>query len=240
LDPATPTPIATRARPERSAPGRRAGISTLLVDDHVVERQGVRMLLESEDDFTVVGEAGDGRQAVEMALPLRPDVVVMDVALPLLNGFEATKQILAAVPTMRVLVVSGPGDGEHVEHARRLGARGYVRKQAGFAGLAAAIRTVGAGKTCFPQAIAGRREPLPPARLTPREAEVLQLIAGSMANKETAARLGISVKTVEKHRQSLMAKLDIHDVAGLTRYAVWVGIIEIRNPYGEQIQPARS
>jgi DNA-binding NarL/FixJ family response regulator len=200
------------------------------VDDHVLVRQGLRILLESEDDFIVVGEAQDGLQAVEMAGRLSPDVVVMDLAMPLRNGLEATRQIVAAAPTMRVLVLSGHDDGECVEQVRSLGALGYVTNRVGFVELAEAILTVWRGRAFFLPSIPG----CPPgqnggaaaARLTPREAEVLHLIALSMANKQTAARLGISIKTVEKHRQSLMTKLDIHDVAGLTRHAIRVGSIE--------------
>jgi DNA-binding NarL/FixJ family response regulator len=216
-------------------------VSILLVDDHTLIRQGVRALLESEDELVVVGEADDGRQAVKLALQLRPDVVVMDIAMPLLNGIEATRQILKALPETRVLVLSAHSDEEYVDSVLALGAVGYVLKQSSLVELATAIRTAQAGKIYVSPQIKqrARRRPvrtrgvasgLPvPPRLTSREAEVLQLISEGKANKQTASLLGISIKTVEKHRNSLMQKLDIHDVAGLVRYAISLGIIEGRN-----------
>jgi DNA-binding NarL/FixJ family response regulator len=209
-----------------------AKTSTLLVDDHTVIRQGLRKLLEAEDDIVVVGEAQDGRQAVAMALRLRPDVVVMDIAMPLLNGIEATRQILDAVPATRVLILSAHSDEEYVDRVTELGAVGYVLKQSSLEDLATAIRAARAGKTYVSPAVSrrprrsvGGRTTLP-MQLTSREAEVLQLVAEGKANKQTAAELHISIKTVEKHRQRLMSKLDIHDTAGLTRYAISAGIIE--------------
>jgi DNA-binding NarL/FixJ family response regulator len=206
-------------------------------------RQGLRMLLEAEPDMVVVGEAQDGRQAVEMVLQLRPAVVVMDIAMPLLNGLEATRQILEALPATRVLILSAHSDEEYVERVTALGAAGYILKKSSLEDLALAIRTAHAGKIYISPSISlrsrrrksqvlNRRSGLPtaaPRRLTSREAEVLQLIAEGKANKQTAAELGISIKTVEKHRQSLMTKLDIHDVAGLTRYAIAIGSIEGRD-----------
>ena len=220
-------------RPGADGPSPRK-ISTLLVDDHALIRQGVRVLLESEPDIAVVGEAADGRRAVAMVAKLRPDVVVMDIAMPMLNGIEATRQILDAAPATRVLILSAHGDEEYVERVTEIGAAGYVLKQSSLADLATAIRTASAGKLYVSPAIERRRgdrsgAAAAPALLTSREAEVLQLVAEGKANKQTAAELGISIKTVEKHRQSLMTKLDIHDVAGLTRYAIAVGSIEGRN-----------
>jgi len=230
------------ARLKRTASALRP-ITTLLVDDHTLIRQGVRVLLEAEDDIVVVGEAQNGRQAVEMVCRLRPDVVVMDIAMPLLNGLEATRQILDLVPTTRVLVLSAHSDREYVERVTDLGAAGYVLKQSSLEDLATAIRAARAGETYIspligwrPQAGSGKgpgaqrgataTSSLP---LTRREAEVLQLVAEGKANKQTAAELRISIKTVEKHRQHLMAKLDIHDVAGLTRYAIAIGSIAGRD-----------
>jgi DNA-binding NarL/FixJ family response regulator len=218
-------------------------ISILLADDHTLIRQGVRVLLEAEDDLVVVGEAQDGRQAVGMVEELHPDVVVMDIAMPLLNGIEATRQILDAVPGTRVLLLSAHSDDEYVERVMGLGAAGYVLKQSSLEDLAAAIRTARAGRSYVSPSIsrrlrrgvrgpAGVRSDPPattPMQLTSREAEVLQLIAEGKANKQTAAELRISIKTVEKHRQRLMTKLDIHDVAGLTRYAIAIGSIEGRD-----------
>lgn len=202
-------------------------------------RKGVRSLLEAEADIEVVAEADDGRRAVALALRLRPDVVLIDVAMPRLNGIEATRQILEAWPAARVLVLSAHGDEEYVERFRELGAAGYVAKESSLETLASAIRAAHAREPFFRRTEAGRPddatapgEPPPPVRrldLTSREAEVLQLVAEGKANKQTALILGISIKTVEKHRQSLMTKLDIHDVAGLTRYAIASGIIEGRD-----------
>lgn len=229
-----------RGAPAPAAPKR---ITTVLVDDHTLIRQGVRVLLESEEDIAIVGEAEDGRHAVEMVAELHPDVVVMDIAMPMLNGIEATRQILAAAPGTRVLILSAHSDDEYVERVAQLGAAGYVLKQSSLEDLATAIRTARADKFYVSPSIAKRQRrhaapasgadgvpPMPSAaRLSTREAEVLQLVAEGKANKQTAAALRISIKTVEKHRQSLMTKLDIHDVAGLTRYAISIGSIEGRN-----------
>ena len=214
-------------------------ISVLLADDHMVVREGLRKLLESEDGIEVVGDAATGRQAVEMARQLRPAVIVMDMAMPLLNGLEATRQIRHAVPATRVLMLSAHSDDAYVEAVMDMGAVGYLIKQTSASCLAQAIRSVAGGNTYFSAAIAERyrkRHETAPDRkgrpktklagLTPREMEVLQQIAEGAANKQIAAALGISIKTVEKHRNHLMSKLDIHETAGLTRYAVEAGIIE--------------
>ncbi len=206
----------------------------MLVDDHTVIRQGLRLLLDAEPDIEVVGEAEDGRQAVAAAVRQRPRVVVMDIAMPLLNGLEAARQILAAAPSTRVLILSAHNDPEYVARVMQLGAAGYILKQSSLEDLAAAIRTAAGGGTYVSPSVSRSRRAGPAAaarataRLTAREAEVLQLVAEGHANKQTAAYLGISVKTVEKHRSSLMAKLDIHDVAGLTRHAIAIGTIEGR------------
>ena len=213
-------------------------IAVLLVDDHTVVRQGLRALLSSEEDIEVIGEAENGRQAVMAARKTPPDVVVMDVAMPLLNGLEATRQILRLVPTAKVLVLTSYGDDDCVEQLMQAGAAGYLIKQTAANDLLKAIREVQRGNAYFSPAIAKRlrdqcREAFTsgqPARkageLTSREAEVLQLIAEGFSNKQIAAELSISIKTVEKHRQQVMNKLNIHDVAGLTRYAISKGMVE--------------
>jgi DNA-binding NarL/FixJ family response regulator len=196
-------------------------------------------LLQVEGDLKVVGEAASGRQAVELAEKLQPAVIVMDIAMPLLNGIEATRQVLKAAPATRVLMLSAHSDDAYVDQVIALGAAGYLIKQTAASVLPKAIREVAKGKTFFSPSIAKRldhQNQTTPDRdgslkkkisqLTSREMEVLQLIAEGKANKQTAAELGIGIKTVEKHREHLMAKLDIHDTAGLTRYAISAGIIE--------------
>jgi DNA-binding NarL/FixJ family response regulator len=213
------------------------------VDDHAVVREGIRKLLEHEPGIVIVGEAKDGRQAVAMAKALDPDVVLMDIGMPGLNGIEATRQIRATAPRSRVLILSAHSDDNYIEGVTALGAVGFVLKQSSLAELSRAIRETGRGGTVVSPVVqkrllvgaAGPRSgSAQPARRVPRlssrEAEVLQLISEGKANKQTAAELGISIKTVEKHRQRLMSKLDIHDVAGLTRYAVTAGVVECRVP----------
>jgi len=213
-------------------------ITVLLADDHTVVRQGLRALLEAEEDMNMVGEAENGRQAVQMAKRLQPDVVVMDIAMPSLNGLEATRQVTRESPKSRVLILSSYSDDEYVQQLTDAGASGYLVKQTAAQDLVAAIRKAKKGNAFFSPDISKRllehyRASLgkPPGarkspKLTPRELEVLQLIAEGYANKQIAGELFISIKTVEKHRQQLMHKLDIHDVAGLTRYAIAKGIIE--------------
>jgi DNA-binding NarL/FixJ family response regulator len=214
-------------------------ITVLLAEDHPVVRAGFRALLNQERDIEVVGEAATGRQAVQLTRKLHPAVVVMDIAMPLLNGLEATRQILRDIPDTRVLILSAHGDDAYVERAIELGAAGFLLKQAASDNLPAAIREVQKGNNCFSRSISkrlldrkqgslGRSGELMKRtnRLSPREVEVLQLIAEGKPNKQVAAELGLTFKTVDKHRQHLMSKLDIHDVAGLTRYAISAGIIE--------------
>lgn len=215
-------------------------ITVLLVEDHLVVREGLRALLELESDIEIVGEAGDGRQALEMTRKLKPAVVVMDIAMPLLNGVEATRQILLELPDTKVLILSAHSDDAYVERVMALGASGYLIKQTAAHFLTEAIRQIHLGGTVFSPDISKRRShrtqkaddrgvsrtKTGAGQLTPREAEVLQLIAEGNANKQTADLLRISIKTVEKHRQSLMNKLGIHDTAGLTRHAIAEGIIE--------------
>ena len=212
-------------------------ITVLLADDHMVVREGFRKLLEAEADLEVVGEAQNGRQAVELTRKLRPAVVVMDIAMPLLNGLEATRQIRKAFPDTKVVILSAHSDDAYIEQAVAIGAVGFLLKQTSSHDLSVAIREVQKGNTFFSPSIAKRlhdqkvstrggalRKKV--ARLSSRELEVLQLIAEGNANNEIAAELGISIKTVEKHRQNLMEKLNIHEIAGLTRYAIAAGIIE--------------
>jgi len=216
-------------------------ITVLLAEDHMIVREGLRALLEAEGDIEVVGEAQTGREAVQLTKRLRPGVVVMDIAMPLLNGLEATRRILKAVPATKVLILSAHGDDEYIRQVVMLGAAGYLIKQTSADLLSRAIREVQKGNTFFSPSIADRLRSLSlespdgcgvlkkkTAALSSREVEVVQLIAEGKANKQVARELGISIKTVEKHRQHLMRKLDLHDTAGLTRYAIAAGIIESR------------
>jgi DNA-binding NarL/FixJ family response regulator len=214
-------------------------ITVLLAEDHPIVRVGFRTLLKHERDIEVVGEAATGREAVQLTRKLRPAVVVMDIAMPLLNGLEATRQIRKCFPDTRVIILSAHSDHAYVKQAVLLGAAGFLLKQTSSDNLGTAIREVHRGNTFFSNSISKRlhgRDQEPPDRpgqlrqrwnrLSSREMEVLQLIAEGKPNKQVALELGVSFKTVDKHRQHLMAKLDIHDISGLTRYAISAGIIE--------------
>lgn len=215
-------------------------IRILLVDDHAIVRQGLRVLVETEPDITVIGEADNGRQAVQLANKLRPDVVVLDLAMPLLNGLEATRQIIKEDPNAKVLMLSSYSDNEYVHQVTEAGATGYLPKQTVAEDLIKAIRETSKGNAFFSPAVCrqlvanyretarrvGDRTTKRRNVLTTREAEVLQLIAEGHPNKQIASELGISIKTVEKHRQQVMCKLNIHDIAGLTRYAMSRGMVE--------------
>jgi DNA-binding NarL/FixJ family response regulator len=214
-------------------------ISVLLAEDHVVVRQGLRSLLSAEPDIEVVGEADNGRQAIKMAADLRPDVVVMDIAMPMLNGLEATCQIIGdGIPT-KVLILSSYADDEYVHRLTEAGASGYLVKQEAASELIKAVREIAKGNAYFSPAILNRllglyRESYDKGRLpgrrsellTSRELEVLQMVAEGHVNKQIAATLNLSIKTIEKHRQQLMDKLNIHEIAGLTRYAIAHGVVE--------------
>jgi DNA-binding NarL/FixJ family response regulator len=214
-------------------------ITVLLAEDHSVVRQGLCALLNAAGNFTIVGEAQTGREAVQMAQALQPAVILMDIAMPVLNGLEATRQILAANPAAKVLMLSAHSDDVYIERTTAAGAVGFLEKQTSAEILVKAIRAVARGERFLSPAIAKRLQAAAArprhrgelsgsadSRLTSREAEVLQLVAEGSANKQVASRLAISIKTVEKHRQHLMDKLNIHDTAGLTRYAIAKGIIE--------------
>jgi DNA-binding NarL/FixJ family response regulator len=212
-------------------------IKVLLAEDHTFVREGFRKMLELESDFEVVGEADNGRQAVALAKKLRPDVVMMDIAMPQLNGLEATRQMLKFDPAIKVVMLSAHSDDAYISEATNSGASGFLIKQSSAQSVCHAIREVQKGNSYFSPSVAKRLRDhnitskdssllASGKQLSSREMEVLQLIAEGKANKQTAGELGISIKTVEKHRENLMAKLDIHDTAGLTRYAIATGIIE--------------
>jgi two-component system response regulator NreC len=212
-------------------------IRVFLVDDHTVVRQGLRRILESDDEIEIVGEAGDGRTAIDLVQKLRPHVVVMDVAMPELNGIEATRQILKRVEGAKVLVLSMHGDDVYVRQALKAGARGYLLKDSEDLDLIKAVKAIRGGGSFFSPPVSkvvlsgylgdkadGDAEDSV-ARLTDREREVLQLIAEGKTNKEVAHSLSVSVNTVETHRKHIMEKLDLHNTAELVRFAIRTKIV---------------
>ena len=208
-------------------------IRILLADDHAVVRQGFKMILDAEADMEIVGEAGNGRQAVDLAEQLRPDVVVMDVAMPELNGIEATRRLASSVPHARVIALSMHKDSVYVREILRAGARGYLLKDSGAADLVAAIHAVASGESYLSPAVSNavlddyrRHVTNPIDLLTSREREVLQLLAEGKTNKEIAGVLNLSVYTVDAHRGRIMEKLNLHSINDLVRLAVRNGLIE--------------
>jgi DNA-binding NarL/FixJ family response regulator len=208
-------------------------IRILLADDHALVRQGFRMILEAQPDMEIVGQAGNGREAVELASKLHPDVTVMDVAMPELNGIEATRRITTVSPRTRVLALSMHKDSMYVREILRAGARGYLLKDSGDADLVAAVRAVAKGDGYISPSVSGavlsdyRRHVTDPLDLlTSREREVLQMIAEGKTNKEIATSLGLSVYTVEAHRGRVMEKLNLHSTGELVRFALRNGLID--------------
>lgn len=212
-------------------------IRVLIADDHAVVRAGLKILIGLEPDLEIAGEAEDGKKAIELTARLKPDVVLMDVAMPQCNGAKATQTIVRQSPGSRVLILSAYQDEDTVRTLLKAGAAGYLTKHAASGDLVTAIREVKRGNGFFSPAIAKRmqhqwqsafvrgKEREQGVELTQREHEVLVRIAEGQANKHIGADLGISIKTVEKHRQQVMEKLGIHDVAGLTRYAISKGLV---------------
>jgi len=223
--------------------GNNRRIRILLADDQQLTSAGLKSLLEREPDLSVVGEASDGAQAVEQAARLKPDVVVMDVAMPEMNGIEATRLIIEADPAIKVIGLSMHSDGQYVLEMLRAGATGYLLKDCAQEDLAQAIRIVQANLTFLSPGLAdsvakdfvgargGGSEPAPGAEetpeLTPRERQVLVLLARGQTTKQIASQLKVSVKTVETHRQHIMEKLGDNTIAGLTRYAIQRGLVEL-------------
>lgn len=213
--------------------------TVLVVEDHTLVREGLCTMLRVQADMLMVAEAQNGRRAVTLAIEHRPDVVLMDIAMPGMNGLEATRQILKALPETRIIILTAHCDDAYVRSAAESGAVGFLLKQDTAHDVCRAIREVRMGRTFYSstvsrrmvrlKSVASSRQGKLPGNLsllTSREMEVLQLIAEGKANKQMADILSISIKTVEKHRGTLMRKLDIHDTAGLTRHAIAAGIIE--------------
>lgn len=221
-------------------------ISVMLVEDHTVVRECLCVMLKLEPDLDVIGEAQNGRMAVSMAPCLKPDVILMDTAMPKLNGLEATRQLVRKLPGARIIILSPNGDDAAVKAAVEAGAVGFLLKHDSAHDVCEAIRRVSGGGIHYSPTVARRFLRMNPlsrvnrsgkrvrlaVKLTSRETEVLQLIAEGYGNKEIAFELAISIKTVEKHRGQLMRKLDIHNTAGLTRHCIAAGIIEcnVRTP----------
>ena len=213
-------------------------IRVLLADDHNMFRQGLRALLEKEPGLSVVAEAEDGREALDLVTKMKPDVVVMDVGMPNLNGIEATRRVAETVPETNVLALSTHSDKRFVREMFSAGASGYLLKDSAFQELALAIRTVADDRTYLSPGVTGAviqdfvehrkgGDASVFSLLTARQREVLQLTAEGKTTKDIAAQLQVSVKTIESHRQKIMAKLDVHSIAELTKYAVREGLTSI-------------
>lgn len=205
----------------------------LLADDHKLVRQGFRLILVSQDDLEVVGETGNGREAVELAAALKPDVVVMDVTMPELNGIEATRRIREICPHTRVLALSVHRDSVYVREIIRAGAEGYLLKESADTDLLAAVRAVSEGKSYLSPDVSGallkdyrKHVTNPVDLLTSREREILQLVAEGKTNKDIAGGLNLSVYTVDGHRTRIMEKLNLHSVGELVRFAIRNGLVE--------------
>jgi len=215
-----------------------SGLRILIADDHEVARQGIRSLLENQTGWEVCGEARDGREAVAFASELRPEVLLLDIGMPNLNGLDAARQILAFMPQARILILTVHDSEQVVKEVLAAGARGFLLKSDTGRDLVAAVEALQHGRTFFTPRVAQmmldgylrpRNESEIPSRcvLTPREREVIQLVAEGKSTKEVATALSLSVKTAETHRTNLMRKLDLHSIAGLTLYAVRNGIVQV-------------
>ena len=224
----------------------------VLVEDHGLVRAGLRALLEKFEDISVVGEASDGREAVRLVKRHRPHVVVMDVAMPNLNGIEAARQMIKESETVRILILSMHANEAYVLQTLRAGACGYMLKDAATTELELAIRAVARGETYLSPAVSkqvvrnllqgdgGMSQSEPLHLLTPRQREVLQLIAEGKNTKQIAYLLGTSSKTVETHRAHIMERLEIYDIVGLTRFAIRSGLVQLEEPLEEKLAPGKA
>jgi DNA-binding NarL/FixJ family response regulator len=212
-------------------------VRVLLVDDHELVRAGIRSLLEKISSVEIVGEVGDGQEAIRLVEKHEPDVVLTDIAIPGLNGLEVTRHLTKTFPKVRVIILSMYSDDEHVYLALRAGAAGYLLKGSAREELELAIRAVAQGDTYLSPPISKplimeyshRTQVGPVRRLSSRQTQVLQLIARGKTTKQIALELNISVKTVESHRMQLMDRLEIHDIPGLVRFAIKVGLVELED-----------
>jgi DNA-binding NarL/FixJ family response regulator len=206
----------------------------LIVENHAIVRQGIRALLSYTDDLEVVAEAVDGRDALRLAQETQPDVVLMDIRMPNLNGVDACRQILRELPSARIIALTLLTDRQSVQDMFQAGAKGYLLKASGLDQLLCAIRTVLKGESYLDLQLGGPdmgdyQDPddVSGSRLSSREREVLQLVAEGRTTRQIADELGISVKTVETHRHNLMQKTQLHSIAGLTKYAIRIGLTEV-------------
>lgn len=207
-------------------------IRVLIADDHTLVRAGLRVLVSSFPGVEIVGEASHGREAVDAAKELRPDIVLMDISMPELNGLSATERITRQLPGTRVIILSMLGNETYVEQSLMYGASGYVLKDADAVELRLAINAVARGDTYLSPAVArhaaalARRSAVKRDALTLRQREILQLVVEGRTTKEIARKLALSVRTVDTHRSQIMERLQIHDMAGLVRYAIRIGLIQ--------------
>lgn len=211
-------------------------IRVLLADDHTLVREGIRALLAAMPQIAVVGEAADGEQALRLALELAPDIVLMDIAMKGMNGLQATARLREELPATRVIILSMHATGDYLQQALRAGAAGYILKEAATLELQLALAAVARGDTYLSPAVSAQivegflqhDQPSGAVVLTPRQREILALIAAGLSTKEIAFRLQVSGKTVDTHRAQLMERLGIHDIAGLVRYAIRTGLIDVQ------------
>jgi len=236
VKPSKPSAMRTKPATSPKIPASKK-VSIGIVDDHTFIREALRNMLDAEDSIRVVGEADNGRKAVEMAIAERPDVMLMDIGMPRMNGLEAARQIRQSAPGVRVVLLSAFGNDSFINQTMLGDFDAYLLKDSPSNLVLHAIQEVVGGRKFFSPSISHRMRKIgaetpigngsrPAVKLTSREIEVLQLIAEGYANKQIAGDLGISIKTVEKHRQNLMDKLHIHETASLTRYAISSGVID--------------